>query len=247
MGYHGSYLEGGPCLTLFGRELKLRGFLAWILSIDHKRVGILYLLAITSLFLVGAAIGFFMRSQLITTGPTIMTAQTYNQLFTSHGVIMLFLFLIPAVPSVFGNFFLPIMIGANDVAFPRLNLLSWWVYMTGATLAVIMLLTGPADTGWTLYAPYSLRTGTEVSLAVFAIFVLGLSSILTGINFVTTVHRLRAPGMTWTRLPLFVWATYATAWVQILATPVLGVKLIRVIAERVFGIGVFDPAKGGDP
>ncbi|MDO8426441.1 MAG: cbb3-type cytochrome c oxidase subunit I [Deltaproteobacteria bacterium] len=247
MEYHGSYLKGGPCLALFGKELKYRGVLSWVLSTDHKRIGVLYLIAVVSLFAAGAAIGFFMRLELITRGPTIMTAQTYNSAFTFHGVIMLFLFLIPATPSVFGNFFLPIMIGANDVAFPRLNLLSWWVYMAGAAIAVIALVAGPADTGWTFYAPYSLRTGAKVSLAVFAVFVLGLSSILTGINFVTTVHRLRAPGMAWFRLPLFVWAVYATAWVQILATPVIGVNMLLVISERLFGIGVFDPAKGGDP
>src|SRR3989304_4016610 len=178
-----------------------------------------------------------------------MAAQTYNSLFTFHGVIMLFLFIIPVIPGVFGNFFLPILIGARDMSFPRLNLLSWWVYMAGAFFAILALLTGngPPDTGWTFYAPYSLRTGTNVSLAVFAVFVLGLSSVLTGINFVTTVHRLRAPGMTWHRIPLFVWTLYATAWVQIFATPVIGVTFLLVIAERFFGIGVFDPAKGGDP
>ncbi|MBI1912904.1 MAG: cbb3-type cytochrome c oxidase subunit I [Deltaproteobacteria bacterium] len=225
------------------------GILSWIFSTDHKRIGILYLVAILSLFLVGVTLGFFMRLELITRGPTIMAANTYNSLFTLHGVIMLFLFIIPVTPSVFGNFLLPIMIGAKDVAFPRLNLLSWWFYMAGAFLAILTLLiaNGPADTGWTFYAPYSIRTGTNVTLALSAVVVLGFSSILTGINFVTTVHRLRAPGMTWMRLPLFVWAVYATAWIQILATPILGVNLMLVVAERLLGIGIFDPAKGGDP
>lgn len=234
----GSYLASEPG----------RGRLSsWLLTTDHKRIGLLYLFSILSLFAVGVTLGFLMRLELITRGPTIMAAQTYNSVFTLHGVIMLFMFIIPVVPSVFGNFFLPIMIGARDVAFPRLNLLSWYFYMAGAALAITTLIIGPADTGWTFYAPYSIRTGTSASLAVFAVFVLGLSSILTGINFVTTVHRLRAPGMTWWRLPLFIWAVYATAWIQIIATPILGVNLLLVIAERFFGIGVFDPAKGGDP
>ena len=225
-----------------------KGWLSsWLLTTDHKRIGILYLVSIISLFVVGVSLGFFMRLELITRGPTIMEANTYNSLFTLHGVIMLFMFLIPVVPSVFGNFLLPIMIGARDVAFPRLNLLSWYFYMAGAALSIAALLIGPADTGWTFYAPYSLRTPSSASLAVFAVFVLGFSSILTGINFITTVHRLRAPGMTWFRLPLFVWATYATAWIFVIATPILGVNLLLVIAERFFGIGVFDPAKGGDP
>ena len=232
------YLGGG------GRP---NGLFSWIFSTDHKRIGILYLVSILSFFVVGVSLGFLMRLELISHGPTIMEASTYNAFFTLHGVVMLFLFIIPATPSVFGNFFLPIMIGANDVSFPKLNLLSWWFYMAGAALALATLALGPADTGWTFYAPYSLRTGTYVSLAVFAVFVLGLSSILTGINFVVTVHRLRAPGMGFFRLPLFVWALYATAWIQIVATPILGVNLLLVIAERVFGIGVFDPARGGDP
>jgi cytochrome c oxidase subunit 1 len=233
-----SYLEAGG-----------RGLRAWVLSTDHKRIGILYLFSIMSFFLVGVTLGILMRLEQLTMGPTIMQPQTYNAMFTVHGVIMIFLFVIPGLPVVFGNFFLPILIGAKDVAFPRLNLLSWYFFMAGAALAVTALFTGngPPDTGWTFYAPYSIRTGTNVSLAVFAAFVLGFSSILTGINFVTTIHRLRAPGMTWHRTPLFAWAVYATAWVQILATPILAITLLLVILERVFGIGVFDPAKGGDP
>ncbi|HEY4705938.1 MAG TPA: cbb3-type cytochrome c oxidase subunit I, partial [Thermodesulfobacteriota bacterium] len=203
-----SYLETGPGSRLF----------SWIFSTDHKRIGLLYLMVIMSLFFAGVALGFLMRLELISRGPTIMEAQTYNSLFTLHGVIMIFLFIIPVTTSVFGNFMLPIMIGARDVAFPRLNLLSWWIFVAGAALALATLVLGPADTGWTFYAPYSLRTGQYVSLAVFAVFVLGLSSILTGINMITTVHRLRAPGMTWHRLPLFVWAVYATAWILVIAT-----------------------------
>ncbi|HPR64487.1 MAG TPA: cbb3-type cytochrome c oxidase subunit I [Thermoanaerobaculia bacterium] len=226
-----------------------KGIASWIFSTDHKRIGMLYLMAIVSFFFVGVTLGFFMRIEQMTMGKTLMSAQTYNALFTLHGVIMIFLFIIPGIPAILGNFFLPILIGARDVAFPRLNLLSWWVYMAGAVLAVTALFTGggPPDTGWTFYAPYSIRTGTNVTLAVFAAFVLGFSSILTGLNFITTIHRLRAPGMTWFRMPLFVWAHYATAWIQLLATPILGITLLLVIMERIFNLGLFDPSRGGDP
>lgn len=225
------------------------GIFSWVFSTDHKRVAILYLVSVLSLFIIGVLLGLLMRLELITMGPTIMAPATYNSLFTVHGVIMVFLFIIPAAPGVFGNFLLPLMIGAKDVSFPRLNLLSWWFYAIGACLAALALFTGggPPDTGWTFYAPYSLRTGTNVTMAVFAVFVLGLSSILTGINFITTVHRERAPGMSWLRLPLFVWAIYSTAWIQILATPIVGVTFLLVMAERLLSLGIFDPAMGGDP
>ncbi len=228
---------------------KHKGLLGWLLSTDHKRIGILYLIAIISFFMVGVTFGFLMRLELIAPGKTIMDAQTYNSFFTLHGVIMIFLFVIPGIPAVFGNFFLPILIGAKDVSFPRLNLLSWYLYIIGGLLAVISILLpgGPIDTGWTFYIPYSVRTGTNVSLALFAAFVLGFSSILTGLNFVTTVHRLKAPGMTWFKMPLSVWSFYATAWVQVLATPIIGITLLLVIIERAFGVGLFDPALGGDP
>ncbi len=221
----------------------------WIFSTDHKRIGLLYLYAVTGFFLVGATLGVLIRLELIAPGPTIVTAQTYNALFTLHGVIMIFLFIIPGIPGAFGNILLPLQIGARDVAFPRLNLLSWWLYIIGACLALASLFSGggPPDTGWTFYVPFSARTTTNVSLAVFAVFIIGFSSILTGINFVTTIHRLRAPGMKWSRLPLFVWSLYATAWVQILATPVLGITLVLILAERVLGLGLFDPTRGGDP
>ena len=228
---------------------KFTGILSWILSTDHKRIGILYLGAMLLFFLVGVSFAFLMRLELIAPGKTIVDPQTYNSLFTFHGVIMIFLFIIPGIPAAFGNFFLPLHLGAKDVAFPRLNLLSWWLYISGAGLAVYSLLSGaaPADTGWTFYAPYSIRTGSNVSLTVFAAFVLGFSSILTGVNFITTIHRMRAPGMSWFKMPLFEWSLYATGWVQIIATPVVGITLLLLIFERVFGIGVFDPAKGGDP
>ncbi len=225
------------------------GLLAWLTTTDHKRIGLMYLAAMLTFFFTGATIGVFMRLVQLSSFSHIMTAQTYNALFTVHGVIMIFLFVIPGLPSVFGNFFLPLQIGARDVAFPRLNLASWYFFMAGAVLAIASLFTGggPPDTGWTFYAPFSIKTGTNVTLAVFAAFVLGFSSMLTGINFITTIHRMRAPGMKWFRMPLFCWSLYATAWVQILATPVLAITLVLVILERLFGIGIFDPAKGGDP
>jgi cytochrome c oxidase subunit 1 len=228
---------------------KYQGLRAWIFSTDHKRIGIMYLIALLSFFAVGVTFGFLIRLELLTPGKTIVDAQTYNEFFTLHGVIMIFLFVIPGLPAVFGNFFLPIMIGAKDVAFPRLNLLSWYLYITGGLLVLLSILLpgGPADTGWTFYIPYSVRTGTNVIFTMSAAFILGFSSILTGLNFVTTIHRLRAPGMGWFKMPLFTWSLYATAWIQILATPIIGITLLLVIIERVFGVGLFDPALGGDP
>ncbi len=228
---------------------KRTGLLSWLTSTDHKRVGLLYLYSMVSFFFVGAAIGVVMRLVQLTTFQSLITAQTYNALFTLHGVIMIFLFVVPGLPAVFGNFFLPILIGAKDVAFPRLNLASWYFFMIGAILAILSLFTGGGapDTGWTFYAPFSIKTGTNISLAVFGAFILGFSSMLTGINFITTIHRLRAPGMTWFRMPLMSWALYSTSWIQLLATPILAITLVLVILERFFGIGIFDPAKGGDP
>jgi cytochrome c oxidase subunit 1 len=238
-----------PSVSFYEQQGRYRGILGWVLSTDHKRIGLLYLFSILPFFFTAVTLGFLMRLKLIAPGFTLMEPQTYNALFTLHGIIQIFLVVIPAIPTIFGNFFLPIQIGARDMAFPRINLLSWWLYISGAILVIISLFTGggPIDTGWTFYAPYSLRTTVNVPLAVFAVLVLGFSSILTGINIVTTTHRLRAPGMSWFRLPLFVWGLYATAWVQILATPVIGITFILIILERFFGVGVFDPTKGGDP
>ena len=243
-------LEGThPIASFYQHQGKYRGIFAWILSTDHKRIGLLYFSLILLFFSVAVFFGFLMRLKLIAPGFNLMKPQMYNSIFTLHGIIMIFLVVIPAIPTIFGNFFLPIQIGARDVAFPRINLLSWWLYISGATIVFLSLFTGggPIDTGWTFYAPYSLRTTVNVPLAVFGVFILGMSSILTGVNLVTTTHRLRAPGMTWFRLPLFVWGIYATAWVQILATPVIGITLVLIMIERYFGVGVFDPAKGGDP
>ncbi|UFS72166.1 cytochrome c oxidase subunit I [Geomonas sp. RF6] len=226
-----------------------RGVGAWIFSTDHKRIGLLYLYSTLTFFLVAVILGLLIRIELMAPGRTIMGAETYNALFTVHGVIMIFLFVIPALPAAFGNLVMPIQIGARDVAFPRLNLLSWWLYAVGAIIVLVSLFSGGGapDTGWTFYVPFSARTGSNVSLAVFGVFILGCSSIVTGINFVTTIHRLRAEGMEWGRLPLFVWSLYATAWVQILATPIIGITLVLVIAERLLGTALFDPARGGDP
>ena len=238
-----------PAPKNFWNDTGTSGIGAWIFSTDHKRIGLLYLYSVLGFFLVGVVLGLLIRLELMAPGRTIMGPQTYNALFTVHGVVMIFLFIIPGIPSSFGNLVMPIQIGARDVAFPRLNLLSWWLYIAGAAIILMALFTGhgPPDTGWTFYVPFSTRTGTNVSLAVFGVFIVGFSSILTGVNFVTTIHRLRAEGMGWWRLPLFVWSLYATAWVQILATPMLAITLALVIAERLLGTGLFDPARGGDP
>jgi cytochrome c oxidase subunit I len=226
-----------------------KGIRSWIFTLDHKRIALLYFYTVSFFFLVGVILGILMRIELIAPGKTIVNAHTYNQIFSLHGVIMIFLFIIPVVPAVFGNFFLPIMIGTDDVAFPRVNLLSYYLYVIGGLFALSTLVVGhgPADTGWTFYAPYSVRTGTNVTLAVLAAFILGFSSILTGLNFIVTIHRLRYKGMTFFKMPLFPWALYATAWVQVLATPIIGITLLMIVVERAFGVGLFDPAIGGDP
>lgn len=228
---------------------RYKGILGWIFSTDHKRIGLLYLYSIATMFVIGVFLGLAMKLELIAPGSTIMQAKTYNATFTVHGVIMIFMIVIPGVPAVFGNIIMPIMIGARDVAFPKLNLLSWWLYVTGVVLVLVALFFGKGtpDTGWTFYAPYSFRTGTNMLPAIFGAFVLGFSSILTGLNFIVTIHRLRAPGLKWLKLPLFVWTLYGTGWIQLLATPVVGITLVLVALERLFNIGVFDPALGGDP
>jgi len=225
------------------------GIFGWLFATDHKRIGILYLGSTLAFFFVGVCLGLTMRLELIRSGTHFFSAQTYNALFTLHGVVMVFLFIIPGIPASLGNFMLPLQIGSRDVAFPKINILSWWLFIMGGALAVTSLFTGggPPDTGWTFYIPYSIRTGTNVSLAVFGVFLIGMSSTLTGMNFLTTIHRMRAPGMTWGRMPLFTWSIYATGWIQLLATPVLAITLLLIILERSFGVGFFDPAKGGDP
>ena len=242
-----------PPTNSFWNDTGRTGITSWIFSTDHKRIGFLYFYSVLGFFLIAVLLGLVMKLELMAPGHTFMRSiigpATYNAIFTVHGVIMIFLFIIPGFPGAFGNLIMPIQIGARDVSFPRLNLFSWWLYIIGAAIILTSLFTGggPPDTGWTFYVPFSTRTGTNVSLAVFGVFIVGFSSILTGVNFVTTIHRLRTSGMNWGRVPLFVWSIYATAWVQILATPVLGITLVLIIAERLLGTGLFDPARGGDP
>jgi cytochrome c oxidase subunit I len=235
--------------SFYNAPTRYPGLFGWIFTTDHKRIGLLYLISTLSFFAVGVSLGLTMRLELIRSGTHFFSAQTYNSIFTLHGVIMIFLFIIPGIPASLGNFIMPLQIGARDVAFPKINILSWWLFMGGAACAVTSLFTGGGapDTGWTFYVPYSIRTGTNISLAVFGVFLIGLSSTLTGMNFLTTIHRLRTPSMTWKRMTLFTWSIYATSWIQLLATPVIAITLLLIILERFFGVGFFDPAKGGDP
>lgn len=240
-----------------------RGIWSWLTTVDHKRIGLMYTVSLVLFFIVGGIFALLMRTELMYQGASFSPEQ-YSVWFTLHGAIMVFLFIVPGIPATLGNFLLPLMIGAKDVVFPRLNLLSLYVYWAGALLALIALipeswfgfldpvkqmmgLTGPVDTGWTFYAPYSLKSGSAVVWMTFAAFILGFSSILTGLNFIVTIHKLRAPGMTWFRLPVFVWALYSTSIIQVLATPVVGISLLLIIMERLLGIGIFNPDLGGDP
>jgi cytochrome c oxidase subunit 1 len=221
---------------------------SWLFSTDHKRVGILYMISITLFFFVGGAAAVLFRLELMTPTGDLLLAETYNRLFTLHGVTMVFFFLIPSIPAVLGNFCLPMMIGARDLAFPRINLLSWYIFVAGGLLTIAAIVAGGVDTGWTFYTPYSSTyTNTHVMLMATGVFVTGFSSILTGLNFIVTVHTMRAPGMTWFRLPLFVWAHYATSLIMVLGTPVVAVTLLLVALERGLGLGIFDPQLGGDP
>jgi cytochrome c oxidase subunit I len=226
------------------------GLKSWTHTLDHKRIGLMYLGSVLFAFFLGGVFALLVRLELLTPGKTIVEAKTYNQFFTLHGAIMVFLFIIPAIPAALGNFLLPIMVGAKDVAFPRLNLMSFYVYLSGAVLCVWSIISGSIDTGWTFYTPYSSGpTGTDTSVIpmVAGVFVMGFSSILTGLNFIVTIHKLRAPGITWSRLPLFLWSLYATSVIQVLATPVLAITLAMLILERAVGVGIFDPRLGGDP
>lgn len=224
-----------------------KGLWSWWMTIDHKRLGLLYLFSIVVFFFLGGLAALLVRAELFTPGKTLYDAHTYNSMFTAHGVIMIFLFIVPGIPATLGNFLLPLMIGAKDVAFPKLNRLSFWVFCAGSLLGAAALLVG-FDTGWTFYAPYSISTnGTGVVMITGAAFILGFSSILTGLNFLVTIHKMRAPGLTWNRLPIFVWALYATSVLQVVATPIVGITLLLLIMENLFSIGVFDPSIGGDP
>jgi cytochrome c oxidase subunit 1 len=221
---------------------------SWLLTKDHKRIGILYLFSISAFFLVGGVSAAIIRLSLFTPEGALLHGQAYNKMFSLHGITMIFFFLIPSIPAVLGNFLLPLMIGARDVAFPRLNLMSWYLFVAGGTFTLIAATTGGVDTGWTFYTPYSSTyTNTNIMLTAVGVFITGFSSILTGMNFLVTIHKLRAPGLSWSRLPLFVWAHYATSLIMILGTPVVAIALVMVALERGLGIGLFDPALGGDP
>jgi cytochrome c oxidase subunit 1 len=224
------------------------GLKAWLLTKDHKRIAMLYLMSITVFFAIGGMFAAGIRLELLTPKGDFLTADLYNKFFTMHGIVMIFFFLIPSIPATLGNFLIPIMCGTKDLAFPRINLLSWYLYVLGGVLAIAALALGGVDTGWTFYTPYSSQASmTNVTLAACGAFVAGFSSILTGFNFIVTIHRMRAPGLTWFRLPLFVWAQYATSLVMILGTPVIAITLVLLIAERSLGLGIFDPRNGGDP
>jgi cytochrome c oxidase subunit I len=224
------------------------GWKSWLLTVDHKRIAILYLIAITFMFFVGGAFAVLIRLHLITPQGALVEPDTYNKLFTMHGIIMVFFFLIPSIPATLGNFLVPMMIGAKDLAFPKLNLLSWYIYILGGTITIWGMLAGGVDTGWTFYTPYSTRSSsTNVVPVAIGVLISGFSSILTALNFIVTIHRMRAPGLTWFRLPLFIWSSYATSLVIMLGTPVVAITLVLVAAERIWGIGVFDSALGGDP
>ena len=230
-----------------------RGLLSWLLTLDHKRIGVMYLVSVLSFFMVGGILALLVRTELLTPAGDLFGPDTYNKIFTLHGAVMVFVFIIPSIPASLGNVVLPLMLGAKDVAFPRLNLASYHIYVVGSLFLLYAIIGGSIDTGWTFYTPYSSdpQAGTQVGSAVIwalmGVFILGFSSILTGLNFIVTIHKMRAPGMTWTKMPLFVWAIYATGVIQVLATPVLAITLLLLTIERTLGIGIFDPALGGDP
>src|SRR6056297_1421055 len=224
-----------------------KGLWSWLTTVDHKRIGLMYLGSIALFFLIGGILALVLRTELLTPTRSFIEADTYNQIFTLHGAIMIFFFLVPSVPAALGNFILPLQLGAKDVAFPRLNLASFYIYTIGAIFTLIAIFTGGIDTGWTFYTPYSAETSTNVIMMTLGIFILGFSSILTGVNFIVTIHKLRAPGITWGKLPLNIWALYATSIIQVLATPVLAITVLLLTMERFLGIGIFDPAMGGDP
>jgi cytochrome c oxidase subunit I len=224
------------------------GIRSWLFTTDHKRIALLYLISITVFFFIGGFFALLIRLELLTPAGDLLTADMYNKAFTMHGQIMVFFFLIPSIPAVLGNFLIPMMVGAKDLAFPRINLLSWYIYIAAGALYFWCIITGGVDTGWTFYTPFSSQfSNTHVVEAGLAIFTAGFSSILTGLNFVVTVHRMRAPGMTWSRLPLFVWSHYATSIIMLLGTPVIAITLVLVVLERTLNLGIFDPTRGGDP
>ncbi len=224
------------------------GLKSWLLTKDHKRIAIMYLISISVMFLLGGLFAMGIRLELATPQGDFVNADTYNKFFTMHGVIMVFFFLIPSIPAVMGNFMIPLMIGAKDLAFPRINLLSLYIYWLGGIFTLAAMLSGGVDTGWTFYTPYSsTASNTRIIPTALGVFIAGFSSILTGLNFIVTIHRMRAPGMHWFRLPLFVWAHYATSLIQVLGTPVIAITIVMLFVERAFNFGIFDPNRGGDP
>jgi cytochrome c oxidase subunit 1 len=248
---HGSD-HGDPNVSYIDAK---KGLMSWIVTLDHKRIGVMYLIAVLISFLLGGIFALLVRAELYSAGKTLMDADTYNKMFSLHGVVMVFLFIIPSIPAALGNIMLPIQLGTKDVAFPKLNLLSFYIYVFGACFGLYSMVHGGVDTGWTFYTPYSssdpahggVGSATSVIPMTLAAFIMGFSSILTGVNFIATVHKMRAPGMTWRRLPLFVWSLYATSIIQVLATPVLAITLLLLMMERLGGLGIFDPRMGGDP
>lgn len=224
-----------------------KGFLSWALTLDHKRIGLMYLVGVMAAFFVAGILALVLRTELLTPRELFLTNQQYNQVFTLHGAIMVFLFIIPSVPAALGNFLVPVMLGAKDVAFPRLNLSSFYLWVAGAMFFLTAMLYTGLDTGWTFYTPYSTTTQGPVVAATLGVFILGFSSIFTGLNFIVTINTMRPPGMTWFKMPLFLWATYATSIIQVLATPVLGITVLLLAAERILKIGIFDPTYNGDP
>jgi len=224
------------------------GVKSWLLTIDHKRIALLYLIGVTAFFFIGGFFAMLVRLELLTPAGDLLQSDTYNRVFTMHGVVMVFFFLIPAIPAVLGNFLVPLMIGAKDLAFPRINLLSWYIFMLGGTISLYAMITGGVDTGWTFYPPYSSTfSNSNVTGVGVGVFINGFSSILTGLNFIVTIHRMRAPGLTWGRLPLFIWSHYATSVIMVLGTPVIAITLLLLVFERVLHLGIFNPALGGDP
>jgi cytochrome c oxidase subunit 1 len=221
---------------------------SWLLTKDHKRIAILYLISISIFFFIGGLMAVLVRLELTTPQGDLLSAVNYNKAFTLHGVIMIFFFLIPSIPATLGNFLIPPMVGAKDLAFPRINLLSWYIYVIGGLFTLYAMVAGGVDTGWTFYTPYSTAaSNTNVVATGIGVFIAGFSSILTGLNFIVTVHRMRAPGMTWFRLPLFVWSHYATSLIQVLGTPVIAITVLMLFVERAFDFAIFDPERGGDP
>ncbi|HVW09402.1 MAG TPA: cytochrome c oxidase subunit I [Bryobacteraceae bacterium] len=241
-------MQTAPALIQKTYLSEKQGILSWLLTTDHKRIAILYTASITALFFLGGFFALLMRLELLTPETDLVQPETYNKLFTMHGIIMVWFFLIPSIPNTLGNFFIPMVIGAKDLAFPRLNLLSWYVFMLGAAVTIYALFRGGVDTGWTFYTPFSTSYSTTyVVAAAIGILIAGFSSIMTGLNFIVTIHKMRAPGLTWFRLPIFIWSMYATSLILVLATPILAVTLLMVAVERLAQVGIFDPALGGDP